>query len=99
MSNKYKEGESGFPLNDCYMENEIKAGYARKCVYPRNSLPTICVCLQHSNCFFHILYFCSNNYLNEPPSKIPRILREIKIICKMSITRHLRTTVVLFEKN
>ena len=41
MSNKYQEGESDFPLSDCYVENQIKAGYVRKCVYPRNSLPTL----------------------------------------------------------
>ena len=41
MSNKYQKGESDFPLNDCYVENQIKAGYVRKCVYPRNNLPTL----------------------------------------------------------
>ena len=41
MSNKYQKGESDFPLNDCYVENQIKAEYVRKCVYPRNSLPTL----------------------------------------------------------
>ena len=33
--------ESDFPLSDCYVENQIKAGYTRKCVYPRNSVPTL----------------------------------------------------------
>ena len=33
--------ESDFPLSDCYVENQIKAGYTRRCVYPHNSVPTL----------------------------------------------------------
>ena len=41
QSNKYKEGEKDFPLSNCYVENQVKGGYVRKCVYPHNSVPTL----------------------------------------------------------